>query len=66
MAQTIQRRRFQLVLVCLALLAASLAGVAQAAEPRRGGVLLAATAADAPSLDPHQEQTFATTSDEVR
>src|SRR6266852_3006781 len=33
----------------------------QAAEtPRRGGVLLAAIAADAPSLDPHQEQTFAT------
>jgi peptide/nickel transport system substrate-binding protein len=34
---------------------------AQTAEtPRRGGVLLAAIAADAPSLDPHQEQTFAT------
>src|SRR5713101_1213080 len=34
---------------------------ARAAEtPRRGGVLLAAIAADAPSLDPHQEQTFAT------
>jgi peptide/nickel transport system substrate-binding protein len=33
----------------------------QASEtPRRGGVLLAAIAADAPSLDPHQEQTFAT------
>src|SRR5213594_4183365 len=28
--------------------------------PRRGGILLAAIAADAPSLDPHQEQTFAT------
>src|SRR5262245_5854596 len=28
--------------------------------PRRGGVLFAAIAADAPSLDPHQEQTFAT------
>jgi peptide/nickel transport system substrate-binding protein len=28
--------------------------------PRRGGVLLAAIGADAPSLDPHQEQTFAT------
>jgi len=28
--------------------------------PRRGGVLLAAIAADAPSLDPHQEETFAT------
>jgi peptide/nickel transport system substrate-binding protein len=34
---------------------------AGAAEtPRRGGVLLAAIAADAPSLDPHQEETFAT------
>ena len=33
----------------------------QAAEtPRRGGVLLAVIGADAPSLDPHQEQTFAT------
>src|SRR3989442_58773 len=32
----------------------------QAETPRRGGVLLAAIAADAPSLDPHQEQTFAT------
>src|ERR671918_589567 len=31
-----------------------------AQTPRRGGVLLAAVAADAPSLDPHQEQTFAT------
>jgi peptide/nickel transport system substrate-binding protein len=36
-------------------------GAAPAAEtPRRGGVLLAAIAADAPSLDPHQESTFAT------
>jgi peptide/nickel transport system substrate-binding protein len=33
---------------------------AQAQTPRRGGVLLAAIAADAPSLDPHQETTFAT------
>jgi peptide/nickel transport system substrate-binding protein len=34
---------------------------AQATEtPRRGGVLLAAIGADAPGLDPHQEQTFAT------
>jgi peptide/nickel transport system substrate-binding protein len=33
----------------------------QASEtPRRGGVLLAAIGADAPSLDPHQETTFAT------
>jgi ABC-type transport system substrate-binding protein len=28
--------------------------------PRRGGILLAAIGADAPGLDPHQEQTFAT------
>src|SRR5437016_13197700 len=42
-------------------LLAALASAAPAAEiPRRGGVLLAAIAADAPSLDPHQEQTFAT------
>ncbi len=39
----------------------ALAPSARAAEtPRRGGVLLAAIAADAPSLDPHQEETFAT------
>src|SRR5437879_7101221 len=36
------------------------AATVQAETPRRGGVLLAAIAADAPSLDPHQEQTFAT------
>ena len=53
------------LLVAVALLVAWLAGasaiVAHAAEtPRRGGVLLAAIGADAPSLDPHQEQTFAT------
>ncbi len=34
--------------------------VSGAETPRRGGVLLAAIGADAPSLDPHQEQTFAT------
>jgi len=33
---------------------------ARRTRPRRGGVLLAAIAADAPSLDPHQEETFAT------
>ena len=31
------------------------AAVQGADTPRRGGVLLAAIAADAPSLDPHQE-----------
>src|SRR5437899_12473624 len=34
--------------------------MAQSETPRRGGILLAAIGADAPSLDPHQEQTFAT------
>ena len=52
-------------MLTLALLIASLVAViptaVQAAEtPRRGGVLLAAIGADAPSLDPHQESTFAT------
>src|SRR5688572_28612383 len=38
-----------------------LAGGVQAAEtPRRGGVLMAVIGADAPSLDSHQESTFAT------
>jgi peptide/nickel transport system substrate-binding protein len=41
------------------LVVAAAAGAA-AETPRRGGVLLAAIAADAPSLDPHQETTFAT------
>ena len=39
---------------------AALAVAVQAAEtPRRGGVLLAVIGADPPSLDPHQESTFA-------
>src|SRR5262249_56695750 len=42
------------------LLAAPSAWAQSRAPPRRGGVLLAAIGADAPSLDPHQEQTFAT------
>jgi peptide/nickel transport system substrate-binding protein len=42
------------------LVAAVPAAVAAEETPRRGGVLLAAIGADAPSLDPHQEQTFAT------
>src|SRR5438876_3452259 len=59
-------RRHQTIIavVGLCVLLASLVVVApatvQAETPRRGGVLLAAIAADAPSLDPHQEQTFAT------
>jgi peptide/nickel transport system substrate-binding protein len=52
----------RLLFVCVALALLTMTSVtAQAAEtPRRGGVLLAAIGADAPSLDPHQEQTFAT------
>src|SRR5262245_22707477 len=47
------------ILIALALVA--LAAPARGADtPRRGGILLAAIAADAPSLDPHQEETFAT------
>src|SRR4029453_13447177 len=42
------------------LLAAPSAWAQSPETPRRGGVLLAAIGADAPSLDPHQEQTFAT------
>src|SRR6266516_1362200 len=47
--------------ISIGALMAVVPGAGPAAEtPRRGGVLLAAIAADAPSLDPHQEQTFAT------
>jgi peptide/nickel transport system substrate-binding protein len=65
MAARIRRHRTSFTLVALAVLIGSLVVAApaamQAAEtPRRGGVLLAAIGADAPSLDPHQEQTFAT------
>src|SRR5438093_6027121 len=59
-----RRHRTIIAVVGLCGLLASLVVVApvtvQAETPRRGGVLLAAIAADAPSLDPHQEQTFAT------
>ena len=41
-------------------IAATPTTVAAQDVPRRGGVLLAAIGADAPGLDPHQEQTFAT------
>jgi hypothetical protein len=41
--------------VLIGSLISSVPAAVQAAEtPRRGGVLLAAIAADAPSLDPHQ------------
>src|SRR5262245_51576330 len=51
-----------LVAILLAsLLLAAFPGAVPAAEtPRKGGVLLAVIGADPPSLDPHQESTFAT------
>jgi peptide/nickel transport system substrate-binding protein len=53
-----------LAVVLLAVLgAAALPSISSAAQaldtPRRGGVLLAVIGADPPSLDPHQESTFA-------
>src|SRR5438093_4030330 len=54
-------RRYPAVAVLIGALVVAVPAALQGAEtPRRGGVLLAAIAADAPSLDPHQEQTFAT------
>ena len=65
MATRIRRHRILLTVLALAVLVGSLVAATRAAAqapetPRRGGVLLAAIGADAPSLDPHQEQTFAT------
>jgi peptide/nickel transport system substrate-binding protein len=64
MTAAMRRQGMMVIVVSFALLVAS--GVAavpaavQAADiPRRGGVLLAAIAAEPPSLDPHQESTFA-------
>jgi peptide/nickel transport system substrate-binding protein len=60
----VRRHRMLYTIVVLALLVASadvgMRAGAQAAEtPRRGGVLLAVIGAEPPSLDPHQEGTFA-------
>src|SRR6266446_4069557 len=47
--------------VFVAAMVVAMPGPAPATEtPRKGGVLLAAIGADPPSLDPHQENTFAT------
>ncbi len=57
------QRKTLVAIVTLVVLAASVVATrvaVQAAEtPRRGGVLLAVIGADPPSLDPHQESTFA-------
>src|SRR5262245_55086639 len=48
------------VLVLTLLIVGAFAMITDAADtPRRGGVLLAVIGADPPSLDPHQESTFA-------
>jgi ABC-type oligopeptide transport system substrate-binding subunit len=54
------RTLFTVILLVLSVAVAWQATAQPAESPRRGGVLLAAIGADAPSLDPHQEQTFAT------
>ena len=64
MATGIRRHPMLLTTAALAVLVAwaivSTPGVVWAADaPRRGGILLAAIAAEPPSLDPHQESTFA-------
>jgi peptide/nickel transport system substrate-binding protein len=65
MAEATRRTRTLLTVVALTFLLGSLVlplpDTAAAAEtPRRGGVLLAAIGADPPSLDPHEQTTFAT------
>src|SRR5215470_3274805 len=55
-----QRYRALLVVVFSIALVLAAAAARGADTPRRGGILLSAIAADAPSLDPHQEETFAT------
>ncbi len=64
MAAGIQRHRTLFTIVALAFLVGALvvampAAVQAAETPRRGGVLLAVIGAEPPSLDPHQESTFA-------
>src|SRR5439155_13160201 len=48
-----------LVVLAASVVVATRATVQAAETPRRGGVLLAVIGADPPSLDPHQESTFA-------
>src|SRR3989475_9155312 len=62
MAAGVRYHRMLFTVVALAVLVAlpTPAPVQAAETPRHGGILLAAIGADAPSLDPHQESTFAT------
>jgi peptide/nickel transport system substrate-binding protein len=64
MAARIRPHRTRFTIAALALLLASaalatLARVQAADTPRHGGILLAVIGAEPPSLDPHQEGTFA-------
>ncbi len=60
MAAAIRHHPTLSIIVALALLVGLMPAAVQAAEtPRRGGVLLAVIGAEPPSLDPHQEATFA-------
>jgi peptide/nickel transport system substrate-binding protein len=64
MTQGIRAHRTGVAIVWAAVLIGSLVstidgGAAATEAPRRGGVLLAVIGADPPSLDPHQESTFA-------
>src|SRR5215470_12370145 len=54
------RTLFTVVVLGIMVALATPAAVNAAETPRRGGILLAVIGADPPSLDPHQESTFAT------
>ena len=54
------RALFTVVVLAVLVALATPAAVQAADTPRRGGILLAVIGADPPSLDPHQESTFAT------
>src|SRR5712691_10683139 len=65
MAPRIRRPGKLVTMVALVVLVAAVVGATRAAgraaeTPRYGGTLLAVIGADPPSLDPHQESTFAT------
>ena len=62
MAVGFRRRRALVTVVSLVVMVAlaTPAAVRAADTPRHGGILLAVIGADPPSLDPHQESTFAT------
>src|SRR5262249_60876755 len=62
MAVRFRCHRTLFTVIALAVLAvvAAFAGVQAAETPRHGGTLVAVIGADPPSLDPHQENTFAT------